>query len=123
VVHAVKHLAASGVRGLPGLAAMNPGGNYLKALNAATLNGVQCFGIVSDYQAQLAQLKAWVADRVMREIFNKGTNDLVVPCDGAFQLSPSMAKTELLPHQAAVNHCGYFAYRPVSDYLLEWLTL
>jgi pimeloyl-ACP methyl ester carboxylesterase len=121
IVHAVKHLAASGLRGLPGLQAMNPGGDYLTQLSNHELAGIKCFGIASDYEPARLQLKAWLATLVVDQIFDQSANDLVVPCKGAFALLPEMSDTLQLPRSAGVHHCDYFSHREVTERLLEWL--
>jgi hypothetical protein len=125
VITVVKHLAVGAVAGLPGLAAMRPGGPFLSWLNVPAGNGSgRYYAITGDYAAPSAGLRRHAADRVMDKIFAEA-NDLVVPTAGVHGANGSsrfpVAKVYQFTGVEGVDHGGYFANKVARDKLLDWL--
>jgi hypothetical protein len=125
VLEVVKQVATGVVEGLDGLMSMNPGGDYLRALNKEPSEHPGYAAIAADFAPasrngrQLAM--NLVADRLFR-----GANDLVVPRDGAWEVDDNSLVTAdrrlSIADDQAVTHNSYFGSSVVQQRLREWLT-
>jgi len=125
VITVAKTIAVGATRRLVGLTAMTPGGEFLKALNAATGSVAQYFGLASDYEPTVPALKDWVRHRLASSLFASEANDLVVPAMGVFAESGSalfpIAGDRLFKPPDGVTHGDYFNATTGSPKLLDWL--
>ena len=118
----VKLVVTGAVFGLPGLAAMEPEGEYLKTLGQRHLGKHRWFTIGADYQPAASVKSRFVsraADRVVDSFFSSA-NDLVVPSDGCHVPGP-LVEASLRLAGADVHHCNYFRDTTVHDQLNAWL--
>jgi pimeloyl-ACP methyl ester carboxylesterase len=131
LITAIKTLAHGALKGLGGLASMNPGGPFLRTLNMPSPPGVDYFAVASNYEPVdrgLRGLVSGAADGVLDRVFANAGNDLVVPTDGVtggnggtgFPLADANVLT--FPPQAGVMHTGFFRRAEVSERLLAWMT-
>lgn len=132
VLDVVKVVLAHGLAALPGIAAMDPDGSSLTALNtAAAETGMELYAIAADHEPQgplarmvLDHLKDAVVDRV----FGDASNDVVVPTAGAWEgsqgpLFPVPEERRLVLDTAAgVTHVTYFRDQRTRDAIGRWLT-
>ena len=145
IITAVKVFAHAGLKGLDGLAAMQPGGKFLSRLNAGAAasgatgtsaavssgNGAQYFAIGADYQPKNDGLKALlrgtVANAVLDRVFEDVANDLVVPEPGVFGVDdcPTFPVHDdrllRIPASEGVIHTTLFGYEKSGEKMLEWL--
>ncbi len=132
IVTAVKVLGHGALNSLIGLAAMDPGGAYLKAIGRLG-GGAEYFAIAADYSPPagggLFQLVARrVGDRAVDRIFGEAANDLVVPLAGVSSANGCAGfpfpATACYGFAAArgVMHTRYFGEEETSARLLAWLT-
>lgn len=130
VITAVKVIGHGVVGGLPGLAAMRPGGDFLERLATADVPG-EWYAITADYEPPadtLARLVRNVAvDLAVDRVFEKAPNDLVVPTTGVFDVAdtPGFPIPEHRVHRfdasAGVTHTTYFAEPGTARALERWL--
>lgn len=131
LVTAVKLIGHGALKGLPGLAAMQPDGAFLHALNQGAPAGVEYYAIAADFEPVDQGLKALVAgsvaDAVLDRVFEKVPNDLVVPEPGVYGDNGCLAfpipDARLLevPNDAGVVHTNIFGYGPATTQLSNWL--
>lgn len=127
VLVAVKVIAKYGVTALPGLAAMDAGGEFLAAFNAAPIEAEQ-FAVAADYtpsggwRALVRQGENLLVDRV----FGGVANDLVVPTAGVYEGSDAVVippdHRAVLPTDRAVYHGAFFNQPDVMSTVTGWLT-
>ena len=132
LITAVKVLGHAGLAGLPGLASMDPRGQFLRGLNITAAVADKAYAIAADYEPTDAGLQALVmgtvADAVIDRIFQDAPNDLVVPQLGVFEKNGGSAfpipPTQVLTidKSAGVIHTTLFSHKPACDKILEWLT-
>jgi hypothetical protein len=126
----VKILGHALLDDLEGLAAMSPGGTFMKALNTAGGAAPDLFAIASDFEPKegtpllsLTRAEDFAIDRV----FEKAANDLVVPRDGVFAKNGAMgfpigdARCLLFGPADGVIHTEFFSEPRTAAKLLEWL--
>jgi pimeloyl-ACP methyl ester carboxylesterase len=126
VLSILKQLSVGAFGGLEGIMAMDPAGDYLKAFNATPGSAATYRAIASNYQPARGASLARIARNAGTDfVFQKATNDLVVPTDGVFRLDGvpgfPVADPLVFPAEAAVDHSSYFTRPEVSAKLLEWL--
>jgi pimeloyl-ACP methyl ester carboxylesterase len=132
LITAVKVLGHAGLGGLPGLASMDPRGDFIKRINGSAAVDVVAYAIAADYEPTDAALQslilAKVADAIVDRIFEKAANDLVVPQLGVFDKNGGMG-FPIPPSQVlkidkgeGVMHTTLFGHKPTCDKILEWLT-
>ncbi|HKG91353.1 MAG TPA: CHAT domain-containing protein, partial [Gemmatimonadaceae bacterium] len=133
IVTAVKVIGHGALKGLDGLASMNPSGAFLGALRAGRdRSGATYFAVAADYEpagGPLAALvtKQGVADAALDRIFDAEPNDLVVPTGGVYAEGagpdfPIPDERRLAFGAAAgVIHTTYFARPEMAAKLREWL--
>jgi pimeloyl-ACP methyl ester carboxylesterase len=127
IVTVVKMIAVGAVKGLDGLTAMAPGGDFLLTLNAgAAPEGVSYRALAADSEPGNAGFAAFARDALMDRIFKAG-NDLVVPTDGVFAENGAglfpIADTECHVFKTGdgVSHTTFFSNRATQEKLKEWL--
>jgi hypothetical protein len=131
LITAVKVIGHGALKGLDGLAAMRPDGDFLRTLNRGAPAGDGYHAIAADYepvdQGLRALLTGSVTDAVMDRVFEQVANDLVVPepgvyepnGSGAFPIPP--ARLVKVPPEAGIVHTTLFGYAATSQKLLDWL--
>jgi pimeloyl-ACP methyl ester carboxylesterase len=126
IITVAKQLSVATVKGLDGLEAMQPHGQFLKALNQGKKDDKKYFSISSKFEPQEnAGFKAYFANRLMGKIF-KTDNDLVVPTASGYETNGSdffpIDDRYLFSSTDSVHHCNYFAQQPTKDKITEWLS-
>lgn len=131
----VHYLAETAItdRAVPGLAAMQPDGDFVKKLNEAAnadKPAQERYAIVSSFKADLKTpgftkgLVEFVADRVLDRIFKNKRNDLVVDAESMTNLGTHKLKAiDDYGETNLVYHTIYFAQERVVQRLTEWLGL
>ena len=129
-VLAVKVLGHGLLHDLEGLAAMNPRGTFMKAMNVAGEEAADFFAIASDFEPKpgtpLFSLKR-VEDTAADRIFGDDANDLVVPRDGVFARNGAggfpigAARCLQFGPDDGVVHTEFFAEPRTGAQLLDWL--
>jgi pimeloyl-ACP methyl ester carboxylesterase len=124
VLETVKQVATGVAEGLEGLMSMNPGGAFLRRLNASPRERATYAGVAADFTPPQGDARQLALNLVADRLFGR-PNDLVVPRDGTWEvdgsaLVPSNRRLSISP-EAAVTHNGYFASPEVQKHLVEWL--
>jgi hypothetical protein len=120
-----------GVKALPGLRSMYPGGEYLQRLNAGTNHQTRYYAMAADFKPKGASLLSrfgWkVADTLVDGVFGEA-NDGVVPTRGGYELEsaatgfPIQAERRVLfGKEDGVHHINYFGNPRVSQQIVTWL--
>jgi hypothetical protein len=125
VISVVKQIAVGALKGLDGLVAMTPKGDFLDALNAATAAKVDYFALASDYEPAAGGLRDFVADHLADKIFD-ADNDLVVPTAGVYDGNGSslfpIENRHSFPAADGIGHTRYFGNATTQAKLSEWMT-
>jgi hypothetical protein len=130
IITAVKIVAHGALRGLDGLASMNPSGTFLKGLNAGTSKS-NYYAIAADYSPTDQNLKRFLTgtvDAVADRVFENNANDLVVPTAGVFEKNGAAgfpveaARVFKFPAEDGVMHTQYFSSAKTCENLLDWLS-
>jgi hypothetical protein len=125
IITVAKQLAVGAVKGLTGLQAMRPGGDFGKWLNAGPKGGTRYFALASDFTPGEPGLRQFAMDRLMDRVFKAG-NDLVVPTDGVFAENGSgffpIEDRLVFRGKDAVAHTGFFGNAGARDKIVEWLS-
>lgn len=127
VITAVKVVGHATLGGLPGIAAMDPGGAFLAGLEARELRSTY-FAVASDYEPTggLRSLARRAGDLLVDRVFSGAANDLVVPAlgfgDEALRGPIPRERLLLFDPAAAIDHSGYFRQPAVAARLVEWLS-
>ncbi|HFE47592.1 MAG TPA: CHAT domain-containing protein [Nannocystis exedens] len=126
---------------IPGLAAMDPGGEVVRVLNRTALPAreepaplyyqiTSCFSADTDATALLRGgladgAKALVADRIINQLYGGVESDLVVHNPSTATLHPDFRYSGHLHFDAnpAVYHVNFFVQEPVHHQLTSWLEL
>lgn len=127
---AVKMVGHGALEGLAGLASMNPGGAFLKTLNAGERGSAEYYALTADYEPRgaLRQLVRAAADATLDRVFEKAPNDLVVPTLGVFQKNGhgsfplDDARVLQLDKSKEVIHTSFFPHPDTAAALLAWLS-
>jgi hypothetical protein len=126
----VKVLGHGVLGGLDGLAAMNPRGPFVAALNRGGAGTADYFAIAADYEpaGALREFVRQVADAALDRVFDDAPNDLVVPTLGAFDDNghprfpiAGDRVLELAPERGVI-HTRYFGHPTTGEKLLAWLS-
>jgi len=124
VITVVKYAAVGILRGLDGLQAMDPQGEFLEWLNSPADNPSKYFAISGDFEPDNQGWKQYAADRLMDRIFQEA-NDLVVPTASVYAPNGSnhfpLTNRLEFDESDGVHHSGYFGHPAARDQLLEWL--
>lgn len=130
ILAVVKVIGHAGLKGLDGLAAMDPRGAFITRLNNDGAAQSTYFGMSSNYEppGNLGLFtKMRVGDAVVDRVFKSAPNDLVVPADGVNQGSvaadfPIPAERSLrLNADQSIWHSDFFGHPNTSSKLREWL--
>lgn len=128
VLTVVKIIGSAGLRGLDGLASMNPSGDYLGGLNTGTKVPTVYRAMAANYEpsGSLARtIGVRVKDAVLDRVFEDAANDLIVPTLGVHQGSDDAGFPidDLLEFSPAdgVQHSGFFSHPKTIAKLEEWL--
>ena len=131
LITALKVIGHAALKGLAGLASMDPAGAFIGKLNGGAPQGVEYYAIAADYQPTdqgLRILLTGTADAVLDRVFEEKANDLVVPEAGVYaangcQVFPLQDERVFLiaPNQGVV-HTTMFGHAPATDKLLTWLS-
>jgi hypothetical protein len=130
LVLVVKILGHALLDDLEGLAAMNPTGGFMKALNIPGGTPSDFFAIASDFEPKpgtpflsLTRAEDFTVDRVFESV----ANDLVVPRDGVFAMNGAGgfpigdARCLLFGPADGVIHTEFFSEPRTATKLLDWL--
>lgn len=130
LVLVVKVLGHGLLHDLEGLAAMNPRGTFMKAMNAPGESAAQFYAIAADFEPKpgtplfsLRRAEDAAADRV----FGNDANDLVVPRDGVFARNGAggfpIDTVRCLQYGTAdgVIHTEFFSEPRTGKQIVEWL--
>ncbi len=132
IITAVKVIGHAALRGLPGLSAMDPKGDFIRRINVGDAPGAQYYAIAADFRPRSGPLWSLVRDTganaVADRVFADVANDLVVPtlgvsqgsADPVFPIAPERSFT--FADTAGVTHTGFFGVPETSARLLTWLT-
>jgi hypothetical protein len=131
LITAIKVIGHGVLKGLDGLASMNPEGVFLRRLNQGAPAGLTYHAIAADYepvdQGLAALVTGSVADAVLDRVFQTVANDLVVPEPGVYGANGSgifpIAEASVLriPASEGVIHTTLFGYRQTADRIADWL--
>ena len=122
----VKIVGSGVARGLPGLAAMDPAGDSLKALGMRGVGTARWFTVGANYRpdggtaAGLAHRLAATASDAAVDAFFASDNDTVVPADGCHRPGPTV-EDSLRIDGGVTNHVNYFHSSEVQAALARWL--
>jgi pimeloyl-ACP methyl ester carboxylesterase len=125
VIEVVKIIGQGALEGLPGLAAMNPQGSYLKRLEGDSATEV--YAIDADFEPTGSLAALWrLPESAVDRVFDRHANDAVVPSEGVWKavasgLTVPEERCVHVPADAGVWHCSYFGRPEVSRALLSWL--
>jgi hypothetical protein len=126
---AVKIIGHGALKGLAGLRAQDPAGDFLRNLNRGGAKDAQYFGISANYEPHDTGLRSLVrgaADAVVDRVFD-AENDLVVPERGVYAANgsdsfPLKEERRLqLGSDAGVMHTTMFGNPEVTRRIGEWL--
>jgi pimeloyl-ACP methyl ester carboxylesterase len=124
IVAVAKQLAVGALKGLDGLQSMNPGGPFLKTLNAGEKDAKRYYALTSRYEPVVPGWKAWAADRLLDKIF-KADNDLVVPTLGVYDKNGSgffpIEERVIFETGDGISHSRFFGEPRVQEKIVEWL--
>ena len=117
----VKILGSSLAGGLPGLAAMDPGSQWLRECNTVGAS-TAWYTIGAAYQPDLSSknMLGRFNNQAIQGFF-AATNDLVVPTEGCHRSIYPPADT-FIPNGGLINHCNYFEFEDVQTRLTTWLS-
>ena len=125
LITAVKVIGHGALKGLPGLASMRPGGDFLKKINDGAPSGSGYYAVAADFEPVEEGLKALVsgkiADVVLDRVFKDVPNDLVVPEPGVYDANGSGAfpipekHLLLVPSTAGIIHTTMFRYPKAAE--------
>jgi pimeloyl-ACP methyl ester carboxylesterase len=130
IITVIKIIAHGAIRALDGPAAMNPGGTFLKNLNAGTSKS-NYYAIAADYTPTDENLKRFLTgtvNAVADRVFANDPNDLVVPTIGVFDKNGaagfpvSASQVFRFPAAEGVMHTRYFSSPKTCQNLLKWLS-
>jgi hypothetical protein len=131
ILAAVKVIGHGVVGGLPGLAAMRPGGDFLEKLNHDTTPPSQYYAITADFEPKAQSFGSLVrlgaANAVMDRVFRDADNDLVVPTTGVYEVEGAAGfpipddRVLRFDAGAGVIHTTYFRAPETAQALSNWL--
>lgn len=127
IITVAKQFAVGAAKGLPGLQAMQPGGDFAQSLNAGARAGdTRYFALASNYTPTQPGLRDFVINRLMDKVFGSG-NDLVVPTNGVFAENGSgffpIEDKHVFDGTDGIAHTEFFANRQAQAKMMEWLSV
>jgi hypothetical protein len=126
IIGIAKLIAVNALKGLRGLDAMVPGGDFLRDLAERDTPGDRHFALASDYEPVEPGLKAFVMNALI-DAFQKGSNDMMVPTSGVYEGSGSgpfpirAADRLVFDRRIGVNHSGYIRNPEARTAIGRWL--
>jgi len=124
IITVAKHIAIGAVKGLRGLQAMHPSGDFLSWLNVPTDVESRYYAMAGNYEPADRGWALWAKDHLMDAIF-ESNNDLVVPTAGVYDINGSskfpVEERLEFGSDAGINHTTFFADAIVQEKLLSWL--
>jgi hypothetical protein len=126
IVGIAKLIAVNALKGLKGVDAMVPGGDFLRGLGEIGASADQHYALASDYEPIEAGLKAFVRDALI-DAFQKEANDLMVPTTGVYEGGgsppfPIATKNRLVFDRGkGVTHSGYMRSTEARAAISRWL--
>ena len=122
----VKQFAVGVFEGLAGLKSMDPGGEYLKALNTGrAAPATRYFALAANYDPIDPNLRSFAHNMFMDEIFQRD-NDLVVPTASVWDSNGAglfpIQDRHIFAKTDGVDHGGYFSSTIGQERILSWLT-
>lgn len=128
ILAVVQQVAIGAFKGLEGIQAMDPHGNYLKGfLNQPSVSSTTYFAVASNYEPPSGSPLLRVARAGATDvIFENTDNDLVVPTEGVFNVPGATCFPIQAPlvfdAAAGVDHSSYWTRKPFTERLLsDWL--
>jgi pimeloyl-ACP methyl ester carboxylesterase len=129
IITVVKVIGHGALKGLSGLAAMQPNGDFLNGMNASAVLETEFFAVSADFQptGSLKDLVMGAQNAVFDLVFQNAANDLVVPTlsvtegvhAAGFPINP--ANMLRFDRQQHVTHHDFFGRPETSAKFLEWL--
>ncbi len=111
---------------LPGLAAMEPGGDWLNNASTQDLGQAEWFTIGTNYEPAsriagnfMSRLQTRAVNAVIDTFFGS-ENDMVVPTVGCHQPGP-VIKASLELQGDKIHHCNYFNQPEIQAAIQQWL--
>jgi hypothetical protein len=126
IVCIAKLIAVNALKGLKGVDAMVPGGDFLQGLADRGAAADSHYALASDYEPVEAGLKAFVRDSLI-DAFQQEANDLMVPTTGVYEGSgaaPFPIGTDerlVFGHRDGVTHSGYIRSSKARGAIARWL--
>ena len=128
VLEVVKIIGQGALGGLPGLAAMRPGGEFLAAIASAAPDGSGFYAIDADFEPTGSLAALWrLPESVLDKIFGDRANDGVVPSEGVGFVAGARGfrvaeeRSVHLTSETGTWHCSFFSQPRVSEALTAWL--
>ncbi len=127
VLTVLKQLALGIFGGLEGLAAMDPGGSYLRELNGPGPARAGYHAVAANYEPPADSPLLRVArDGLTDLVFGRAENDLVVPTKGVFTVPGAggfpVADPLVFDAARGVDHSGFWRQPELAAALREWLS-
>ncbi len=127
----VKVLAHGTLKGLPGLQAMHPDGDYLKRLNKSPANKITYYALGANFTPTdpglFARLGKAGANKFIDSVFG-ADNDGVVPTNGVYQAghnSPGFPipseRRVIYEDDIQIHHINFFGSSVVNEQIQQWL--
>lgn len=133
VLSVVAIIAQYGLPALPGLASMDPRGEFLTRLNTAPADGTDGYAVAAEFEP-IGKVSTLVRarDTATDAVFSGRANDLVVPTSGVFDVGTRAGSTPttfsiaadhrlVLPASRGVDHSNFFGQSDVAKAIVEWL--
>jgi hypothetical protein len=125
IITVAKQLAVGVVRGLDGLSAMAPGGEFQRWLNAVADDvGARYYALASNYEPRVSGFREFAKDLLLDTVFRR-ENDLVVPTQGVWDTNGSrlfpVTQRHVFETTDAIAHSGFFASPAAVDKIRAWL--
>ena len=128
VLEVVKIIGQGALGGLPGLAAMRPGGEFLSLIASAAPEESRLYAIDADFEPTGSLAALWrLPDSALDKIFGDRANDGVVPSEGVGFVAGALGfrvpeqRSLHLTSEAGTWHCSFFTQPRVSEALTTWL--
>lgn len=125
VITVVKVIGHGALKGLAGLASMQPNGEFLKRLNQGPQPTATFFGLTANFDPEEG-LEALVRNGLMDVVFGEAGNDLVVPTDGVVKgggtgfpiAGMNVREFEI---KERINHFNFFENPKAIAAIKKWL--
>lgn len=126
VLTVLKQLAVGAVRGLDGLTAMDPRGDFLSTLNQSKAVTATYRAVAANYEPRKGSALLSIArDELTDRIFGNAPNDVLVPMEGVFTVPDSpvfpIAEPLLFDPDSEVDHSSYWRQPRLAEALAGWL--